>query len=171
MVGATTQCLPLDPAKQNNGVKGCGCFATFDLDDLVPVTRMQESTTFYLCNEHMQLHKQKEQSNESILRYQLSKNEDVANKEINALVDMVQALKLTRLRKINDIIRHEKWSCTIHHGFITARFRGEHSRFCPSKKEPITETINKGISCVCKTIKVVKFIYVISKGRYLFQRC
>lgn len=181
--------LPADVSNVPRNAKflgKCGCYTTFisDCVDYGNVCFTMETNTIYHCAGHMNACNQglvsgpkkldeslvKKETNDNIWSDKCKVAEEAAEKERQALVKMMYDMKLTKLRKIKDVLKNTSWSCSIHHGFVTLQFTDAHSQFCPAQFEPISEYIRNGEKCSCNPISPEKFTYASSRGKYIFQR-
>ena len=169
-------------------VKQCGCYETSNSDysDRVWVTYTYHNTTYHLCAEHMQEHREhvkllreneekeriKDEEREKIWADRCIRARPVDKKEQQLLVEIMDQLKLPRLREIKNVASLYSWSCSFHRGYILMWFSDTHSQFCPVKDELIDPKIQKGRHCSCSAnMLAYKFKYIRRNGKYIFEQC
>lgn len=164
----------------------CGCYETSHSDesDRVWVTYTHYTRTYYLCVEHMNEYRKRMEviratkERERIEAEELEKiwvkrcirAEPAAKKEQQSLVEIMDNLKLPRLREIKNLESLCNWSCHFHRGYIILRFTAVHSQFCPVKDELFDMRFHKGRKCSCVlNLPVYEFKYMRQKGKYIFK--
>ena len=170
-------------------LKECGCYeVSEDVSRDRPFEYSSEWVrTYYLCKDHMIVHKEKTNLRKQALAQQelVQQQQDVidqqnyqkwkqiceltkpiAEVEKNNLIYFMHGLKLKRLRDIPT--KDSNWIPTFHRGYVYMNFIGTHFSSCPAKN--VDSSIKCGWDCECfSSIKHRKFRYQREKSKYLFK--